>query len=170
MKPFHYVAFAVALSFAAVQGQPIPAPPERPAIRTISADLLRHPLPRKAKQVVEKAQRAAEAGDHARAISLLETARDQYPESDAWTQSMLGVEYLKTGQFASALTALEQAVLLLPNDPVDRSNLGFALAATGQYDRAEQELQRAIALDNSDLSTKKLLATIIAVHVSTQLD
>jgi tetratricopeptide (TPR) repeat protein len=65
-----------------------------------------------------KAQHAADAGDHLRAIEFLESAHAKYPESDAWTQSMLGVEYLKMGQFASALSALEQAVLFLPRDPV----------------------------------------------------
>jgi Flp pilus assembly protein TadD len=75
---------------------------------------------------------------------------------------MLGVEYLKTRQFASAVTSLEEAVLLLPRDAVDRSNLGFALASLRQYDRAEQELRRAIALDSSDLTTRQLLDAVLA--------
>ncbi len=157
MKPFTIVALVLALPFAAARA-------ETPVIRTVSAEQLRQPLPRKARQVVEKAQRAADAGDHARAIGLLETAREKYPDSRAWTQSMLGVEYLKTGQFTSALAALEQAVLLLPHDPVDRSNFGFALAATGQYDRAEQELQVALVLDHGNLMTKKLLAAVISLN------
>src|SRR5579864_3132735 len=97
---------------------------------TISFDLLRQPLSRKAKQILEKAQHAAGAGDHVRAIELLETAHAKYPQLDAWTQSMLGVEYLRTHQFSSGVLSLEQAVQLLPQDAVDRSNLGFALAAT----------------------------------------
>jgi hypothetical protein len=77
---------------------------------TISTDLLRQPLSHKAKHTLEKAQYAADSGDHLRAIGFLEAAHAKYPESDAWTQSMLGVEYLKTRQFASALTSLEKAV------------------------------------------------------------
>jgi len=129
--------------------------------RTISADLLRQPLPPKAKQILQNAQHAADAGDHARAIGFLETALAKYPESAAWTQSMLGVEYLKTDQFAAAATALEQAVRLLPRDPVDRSNFGLALAQTGQYDRAEGELRQALALDSSDLKTRQLLEMVL---------
>jgi Flp pilus assembly protein TadD len=115
---------------------------------------------------LEKAQHAAEAGDHLRAIEFLETAHAKYPESDAWTRSMLGVEYLKTRQFASALTSLEQAVLLLPRDPVDRSNLGFALAATGQYERAKVELRCALVLDHGELRTRQLLDIVLAAETA----
>jgi len=175
MKPFHAVAFAITLSFSVAQGQPVArvvdlpvsqAPAETTMARTISADLLRQPLSRKAKQILQKAQHAADAGDHARAIGFLETALTKYPESAAWTQSMLGVEYLKTRRFTAAVTALEQAVLLLPRDAVDRSNLGFALASDGQYERAGRELRLAIALDNSDLTTKELLDVVLAASVS----
>jgi len=176
MKLFHTVAFALALSpLALVQGQPVrpdqdfahPSPPtETQAARTISIDLLSQPLSRKAKQILEKAQHAADAGDHTRAIGLLETASAKYPESAAWTQSMLGVEYLKTGQFAAAVTSLEQAVVLQPGDAVDRSNLGFALASTGQYDRAERELRLALALDHRDLKTTHLLEVVLAANAA----
>jgi Flp pilus assembly protein TadD len=131
-----------------------------PPAQTISADLLRQPLSRKAKQILQKAQRFADTGDHLRAIRLLEAARSKYPESAAWTQSMLGVEYLKTGRFADAVTSLEQTILLLPHDAVDRSNLGLALALTGEYDRAERELLSALSLDRSDGKTRQLLEIV----------
>lgn len=134
--------------------------------RIISADLLRQPLSRKAKQILERAQHAAAAGDHLRAIELLETVHAKYPESDAWTQSMLGVEYLKTRQFESALSSLEQAVLLLPRDAMDRSNLGFALAAIGQYQRAEVELRCALVLDHGELKTRQLLDIVLAAETA----
>jgi len=168
---FQTTAFSLSFSLVAViQGQPsargahVPDPPplsDTRAARTISADLLRQPLSSKAKQILQKAQRAADSGDHARAIELLETALAKYPESAAWSRSMLGVEYLKAGQFAAAVTELEKAVLLLPRDAVDRSNFGLALAHTGQYDRAEQELRRALALDGSDLKTRQLLDIVL---------
>jgi Flp pilus assembly protein TadD len=102
-------------------------------------------------------------GDHLRAIGFVETAHAKYSESDAWTQSMLGVEYLKTRQFASALRSLRQAVLLLPRDAVDHSNLGFALASTGQYDQAEAELRCALALDHGDAQTRQLLNLVMSM-------
>ena len=140
--------------------------PELPAanassLETVSADLLRHPLPVKARQMLQKAQRAADAGDHANALQLLEGMLAKYPDASAWTQSLLGVEYMKTDQFTSAVTSFEQAVLLLPHSAVDRSNLGVSLAAVGQYDRAERELRRALELDCNNVKAKQLLAVLI---------
>lgn len=135
--------------------------------QTISADLVRQPLSSRAKQILVKAQHAGDAGDHLRAIEFLETAHAKYPESDAWTQSMLGVEYLKTRQFASALSALEQAVLLLPRDPVDRYNLGFALAETGQYERAEMEIRCALVLNHGEAKTRQLLDIVLFAETHT---
>ena len=82
-------------------------------------DLLRQHIPAKAKEILQKAQHAADAGDHAGAIGLLESACAKYPEADAWTESMLGVEFLKTRQFDQAVEALEQAILLLPRDVIE---------------------------------------------------
>lgn len=112
---------------------------------------------------MEKAQHATANGDHIHAIGLLESAHAKYPESDAWTESLLGVEYLKTRQCALAAISLEKAVLLLPRDAADRSNLGFALASTGQYDLAELELRRALALNSDNPRTKELLDVVLAL-------
>jgi tetratricopeptide (TPR) repeat protein len=166
MKLIQAVALALTLLPAiVVEGQSVRSPAETQVAQTISADLLRQPLSRKAKEILQKAQRAADAGDRARAIALLETASAKYPESNAWTQSMLGVEYLKTRQFDAAVTSLEQAIVLLPRDSADHSNLGFALASIGQYDRAEQQLRRALALDNSNVTTRHLLDAVLAGSV-----
>jgi tetratricopeptide (TPR) repeat protein len=127
----------------------------------ISADLLRHPLPAKARQMLQKAQRAADAGDHASAVQLLEGMLARYPDSSAWAQSLLGVEYMKTDQFTAAVASFEQAVSLLPHSAVDRSNLGVSLAAVGQYDRAERELRRALALDCDNVKAKQLIEVLI---------
>jgi Flp pilus assembly protein TadD len=131
-----------------------------PGAETISADLLRVHLPTKAKEILLKAKRAADAGDHAGAIELLESACVKYPEADAWTKSTLGVEYLRTRQFEGAVVVLQQAILLLPRDSVDRSNLGVALANTGRYDQAEQELNRAVELDSTNVTARKLLVIV----------
>ena len=119
-----------------VDAREVPPPAQAPAEASVSADLLRHPLSRKARQMLQKAQRAAEAGDHAGAIRQFEETLAKYPDSGAWTYSWLGVEYIKTDQFDAAVTSFEQAVLLLPHDAVSRSNFGLSLATTGQYDRA----------------------------------
>src|ERR1700690_4158997 len=66
-----------------------------PGTGTVSADLLRQPLPAKARQMLLKAQSASNAGDHVAAVRLYRGALAKYPDSAAWTQSLLGVEYLK---------------------------------------------------------------------------
>ena len=130
---------------------------------TISADLLRHPLSAQAREMIDKAQRTAQAGDHLTAIEQLTKALAKHPESAAWIQPALGVEYLKTDQHQAAIQALEQAVLLLPRDPINRSNLGLSLAFAGQFDR-RAELQQALQLDTKNDTTRRLLAVVEANH------
>jgi tetratricopeptide (TPR) repeat protein len=131
---------------------------------TISADLLRHPLSAQAREMIDKAQRTAQVGNHRAAIEQLTKALAKHPESAAWIQPLLGVEYLRTDQHQAAIQALEQAVLLLPRDPINRSNLGLSLAFTGQFDRAEQELRQALQLDTKNDTTRRLLAVVETHH------
>jgi Flp pilus assembly protein TadD len=142
----------------------LPSQDETTRSGTISADLLRHPLSAQAREMIDKAQRTAQAGDHISAIKQLTKALAKHPESAAWIQPVLGVEYLKTDQHQAAIQALEQAVLLLPRDPINRSNLGLSLAFAGQFDRAEQELNEALQLDANNDTTRRLLAVVEATH------
>ena len=142
----------------------LPSQDEGTRAGSISADLLRHPLSAQAREMIDKAQRTAQAGDHRSAIEQLTKALAKHPESAAWIQPVLGVEYLKTDQHEAAIQALEQAVLLLPRDPINRSNLGLSLAWIGQYDRAEQELHQALKLDAKNDTTRRLLEAVEADH------
>jgi tetratricopeptide (TPR) repeat protein len=171
MKLSHVGALAVTLTFTVGHAQPGPslrAVPEgqrtadTPTKQIISVDLLRQPLSHKAQQLLQKARDAAQAGDHARAIKFLETAHAKYPESDGWTESLAAVEYLKTNQFSAAVNSLENALKLLPRDATDHSNLGYALASLGEYDRAALELRRAITLDHTNPKTGELLDIVLA--------
>lgn len=112
--------------------------------------------------MIDKAQRTAIAGEHLAAIEQLTRALAKHPESAAWIQPVLGVEYLKTDQHQAAIQALEQAVLLLPRDPINHSNLGLSLAFAGQFDRAEEELHQALQLDGKNDTTRRLLAAVEA--------
>ena len=114
--------------------------------------------------MIAKALRSAQAGDHAAAIKQLTKTLARHPESAAWIQPLLGVEYLKTDQHEAAIQALEQAVLLLPRDAINRSNLGLSLACAGKYDRAEQELHQALKLDAKNDTTRRLLEVVEADH------
>ncbi len=142
----------------------LPSQDETTRSGTISADLLRHPLSAQAREMIDKAQRTALAGDHLSAIRQLTMALVKHPESAAWIQPVLGVEYLKTDQHEAAIQALEQAVLLLPGDPINRSNLGLSLAFAGQFDRAERELKQALKLDAKNDTTRRLLEVVEADH------
>ena len=142
----------------------LPSQEEATRAGTVSADLLRHPLSAQAREMIDMAQRMAQAGDHLSAIEQLTKALAKHPESAAWIQPVLGVEYLKTDQHEAAIRALEQAVLLLPRDPINRSNLGLSLAFTGQYKRAEQELHEALKLDAKNDTTRRLLEVVEADH------
>jgi Flp pilus assembly protein TadD len=156
------VALLAALGMAAEKA--LPSADEATRAGTISADLLRHPLSAQAREMIDKAQRAAEAGDHLAAIAQLTKALAKHPESAAWIQPVLGVEYLRTDQHQAAIQALEQAVLLLPRDPINRSNLGLSLAFAGEFDRAELELHEALKLDAKNDTTRRLLEAVETNH------
>jgi len=127
----------------------------------VSADLLRHPLNGKARKILMKAIDAMEAGEHADAIRILEETLAKYPDSAAWTQSLLGVEYVRMDRYDDAVTSFDQAVQLLPHDAVNRYNLGLALVLAVHYDRAEEELRTALKLNHSNANAKKLLDALI---------
>jgi Tfp pilus assembly protein PilF len=94
-------------------------------------------------QALEKSRK----GDHSGAIQQLQKTLAKCPGSGAYVYSLLGVEYLKMDQIPQAVETLEQAVKLLPHDASNHANLGLAGVLSGQYDRAERELRRALELD-----------------------
>jgi Flp pilus assembly protein TadD len=127
---------------------------------TVSAELLRYPLSDKAVHMLQKAFQLSGAGEHAGAVKQLEKILDRCPEADAYVYSLLGVEYLKTGQISEAVNALERAVRLLPHDASNHANLGVGLVCKGQYDRAERELKRALDLDAHNAVASQLLGEL----------
>jgi tetratricopeptide (TPR) repeat protein len=126
----------------------------------ISAELLRYPLSGRALSLLRKALQTSQAGDHVAAIQELEKTLSKCPESGAYVYSLLGVEYLKTEQIAEAIDALGRAVNLLPHDASNHANLGLALVSSGQYDRAEPELRRALELDPHYAMASQLLGAL----------
>ena len=137
-----------------------PSPVHQGPPRTISAELLRYPLSEKEMRMLRKALNSADTGDHLGAIKQLQTTLNKSPATSAYVYSLLGVEYLKTGQFSEAVNALEQAVTLLPHDASNHANLGLALACKGQYDRAAPELERALDLEPHNKVASQLLSKL----------
>jgi Flp pilus assembly protein TadD len=101
----------------------------------------------------------SETGNHQAAIRQLRETLTKFPSSAAYVQSLLGIEYLQTDQVPEAIGSLEEAVSLLPHDPINHANLGLSLLAAGQSERAHQELRRALDLDHSGSIAKLLLET-----------
>ena len=126
----------------------------------VSADILRYPLREKPRRMLRKALNAVNSADHPAAIALLKETLVRYPEAAAYAHSILGVEYIKTNQFADAVDSFEEAVRLLPHDSMNRYNLALALACAGQYARSEQEVRRAIEMDPHNETIRALLAAL----------
>jgi len=133
-------AFAAFVLSAAVGASAVSA-------QTVSVDLLRHPISAKVRPLLLRAIEKMESGDHETAIAQLQETLSKYPDSAPYVHNLLGVEYVKTDRFETAIRSFEQAVLLLPHDPMTHYNFGLALVCTGDYDRATQEVQRALELD-----------------------
>ena len=138
-----------------------PATSKAPA-GTVSVELLRYPLSGKARKMLQKALHFIDLGDHKAAVNQLEATLTKYPASAPYTQSLLGVEYLKTDRYADAVDSLQQAVDLLPHDAINHANLGLSLVSMGQLDRAKQELHRALELDPHIPTASQLLAALPA--------
>jgi Flp pilus assembly protein TadD len=127
----------------------------------VSADLLRHPITEKARRMLQKALESMKAGNHEAAIEQLLETLAKFPDSAAYTHSLLGVEYLRTGQFTASVSSLEQAALLLPHDAVTRYNFGLSLVCAGEYDRGEQEVRRALELDPKNPTMQALFSALL---------
>ncbi len=127
----------------------------------VSADILRHPIPSKARRMLQAALDHMKRRDHTAAIGALRETLEKYPSSAPYVHSLLGVEYLKTDQFAAAANSFEQAANLLPHDAVNRYNLGLALVSEGDYERGEKEVRRALELDPGNENSQMLLNVLI---------
>src|ERR1035438_473857 len=82
---------------------PLAMDARNPAQGTISVDLLRYPLPSKALQMLQDAKHFANPANPPRATQRLDAALAKSPASAAWTQSLLGVEYLKAYRLPAAV-------------------------------------------------------------------
>ncbi|HEY6346317.1 MAG TPA: hypothetical protein VIY49_32915 [Bryobacteraceae bacterium] len=130
---------------------------------TISADQLRRPLSSKAAKTLRQAQSFGSSGDHGRAIEELNRALKE-PSAIPYAHAMLGVEYLKTAQIGPAIEQLELASQMLPHDASVHSNFAYALFLTGDLDRAEREVRRALELDSGNKGAHLVLGYIVSAR------
>jgi Flp pilus assembly protein TadD len=129
-----------------------------PAI--VSADELRYPVPTKARRILEDARRKGDEGNHSAAIEDLLNALIKYPRSAPYIHNLLGREYIDTGDYIRAEESFNEAARLMPHESAHHSNLGLSLAILGHWDRAEQELRRALQLDHANANAKKILEAL----------
>lgn len=127
---------------------------------TISADVLRHPVSSKAVKLIQKAETLGENGDHDAAVQVLLDTRQRYPSAAPYVHSLLGIEYARQRKFLMAADELEHAVVLMPHDPVDHSNLAYVLFQLGRLERAEAVVRRALELDRHFAPAKKILSLL----------
>jgi tetratricopeptide (TPR) repeat protein len=140
-----------------IMNTPAPAPAPAAPPSTVSRDLLRHPLSHRALGLLRKATRIAKQGDHAAAIAVLRQGLVQQPAAAPYIHTQLGVEYLETHQFGSAVAAFAEAARIMPRDAAAHSNYGLSLAVAGQLGLAEKELLEALALDHTNEKAKDIL-------------
>lgn len=142
------------------ENSPPPIPAAAPSSGTVSVDQLRHPLSAKGERLIEKSERYAQAGDHAKAIVELRQALDE-PSSVPYAHSLLGIEYLQTGDPTAAISELVEAIRLMPGIASNHSNLGYAFCLTGKRDAAEHELGEAIKLDRIAPQPRYLMGLLL---------
>lgn len=135
-------------------------PREPSPAATVSVEQLQHPVSSKGVRLLNQARNFADMGRHDKAIAQLQIALKER-SAVPYAHSMLGVEYLKTGQVPAAIAELQQAVTLLPRNAAVRSDLGYGLFLSGDLDRAEKEARQALELDHSNRKTQLVLNQIL---------
>ena len=128
---------------------------------TVSVEVLRHPISAKARRLLEKAIEQAEQGNHAAAIESLRQVLAKYPLDAAYTDNVLGLEYIATRQFNDAKTYFKEAARLMPNESCNHSNYGLSLAIVGELEIAEKEERTALQLDSANSNAKYILEALL---------
>lgn len=86
----------------------------------------------------------------------------RYPDAAPYAHNLLGVAYIKTDRCQTAADSFEQAASVLSHDPITHYYFGLALLCAGDYDRAAQEIQRALKLDPQNPRMQARLNALLA--------
>jgi tetratricopeptide (TPR) repeat protein len=156
------VALVMSEAFAQTTGAPVEIRSRQPGTAVVSADLLRHPMSSKVRQRLTRVMEIMDSGAYEIAIEQLTETLKKYPDSTPYVQGLLGVVYVKTGRFDEAVSSFEQAVAVLSHDAMTHYNFALALVCAGDYDRAGQEMQRALDLDPTNLRIQARLNALLA--------
>jgi Tfp pilus assembly protein PilF len=138
---------------------PSPAMNEGPEA-SISAEMLRHPLSKKGRDLLTKAQKDSRTGNHTTAIGELVLAQKE-PSAEPYAHALLGIEYLRTQKIPNAIAELQKANENLPRLAAIHSNLGLALCETGRVREGLQEVETALRLDPGMAKARFLKSVIM---------
>lgn len=103
-------------------------------------------VPKAALDLFENSVKSAQAGDFKRAVELLKSAIEQYPQFIV-AYNELGVQYFKLGELDNAANVLSQAIKLSPDNFSPRLNYGIVLFYKKQFKGAGEELDRALTIN-----------------------
>ncbi len=138
----------------------LPGRGNKPSAGKVSARELRHPLTPKSKRLFAEARKASERGEYFHAIDILRGVLSD-EAAVPYARMNLGVAYIRAGQAASAVPELQEAVRLLPDDAVARTNLAYALLMTNRIDAAEAECRRALQIDKNSAKARWVMGWIL---------
>jgi tetratricopeptide (TPR) repeat protein len=104
--------------------------------------------------MLQQAAAARQAGDYAKAVSILQQATQQDPGQDVlWVN--LGQAYLDTKQYPEAIEALKKAIALNPERHEYHNLLGTAYLRSRRMDDAVGEFKTAAELNDKNPSDPK---------------
>ena len=105
-------------------------------------------VPKAALEFYESAAKSAQTGDSKKAVELLKSAIEIYPQF-MLAHNELGVQYFKLGDLDKAAPALREAIKLSPETFSPRFNHGVVLFYKKQYQSAGEELDHALKVNGS---------------------
>ena len=126
----------------------------------VSADFLRHPLEPKLARKLEDLQRVGLTGKHGQAVAELQETLAKHPKAAPYIHNILGIMYVDVRDYAAARQAFEQVLAAMPHTSANYSNLGYAVAALGDIERAQQLLRTALVLDDQNQNARTLLVEL----------
>jgi len=136
---------------------------------SVSIDVLRHKVPKAAKQAHERGVKFLEKGDFASAAKELERATALDPGYAA-AHNDRGVSYTRLGRGAEAEAEFRSAVALDRYLSAAYSNLGWVLFHKRSFVEAERNARGALALSSRNDSARLLLGILLASNSGTLSD